>query len=86
MGRRGIDCGPLQDQGWGILTQVTLPGGGKIGVYQPRHARPPSARVTKSVAVRSLRRTVESATKRKPTTRPARAAKRKPAEKKMRRR
>ena len=38
--RRGITCGPVQDQGWGLLTQIVLPGGGKLGVYQPRHARP----------------------------------------------
>ena len=38
--RRGISCGPVQDQGWGILTRITLPGGGKLGVYQPRHPRP----------------------------------------------
>lgn len=38
--RRGVECGPIQDQGWGILTHVVLPGGGKLGVYQPRHARP----------------------------------------------
>jgi hypothetical protein len=36
-----IPCGPVQDQRWGLLTEVTLPGGGKLGVYQPRHARPP---------------------------------------------
>lgn len=35
-----IDCGPVQNQGWGLLTQITLPGGGLMGVYQPRHARP----------------------------------------------
>jgi hypothetical protein len=29
-----------QNMGWGVLTQITLPGGGKLGVYQPRHARP----------------------------------------------
>ena len=40
---RGITCSEVQDQGWGILTSVTLPGGGKLGVYQPRHARPPQA-------------------------------------------
>jgi hypothetical protein len=39
---RGVDCGPLEDQGWGILSQMKLPGGGKLGVYQPRHARPPT--------------------------------------------
>jgi hypothetical protein len=38
--RRGISCGAVQDQGWGLLTQIVLPGGGKLGVYQPRHARP----------------------------------------------
>ena len=48
MGKRGIDCGPLQEMGWGILTQMRLPGGGKLGVYQPRHARPVSVRVPKA--------------------------------------
>jgi predicted enzyme related to lactoylglutathione lyase len=33
-------CGPVHNQGWGLLTQLVLPGGGKLGVYQPRHARP----------------------------------------------
>src|SRR6267143_1249559 len=33
-------CDPVQDQGYGLFTRVTLPGGGKLGVYQPRHARP----------------------------------------------
>src|SRR5438445_12531808 len=37
---RGISCGPVLNRGWGLLTQLTLPGGGKLGVYQPRHARP----------------------------------------------
>jgi hypothetical protein len=40
MSRHDVACGPVQDQGWGVLTQLTLPGGGAIGVYQPRHARP----------------------------------------------
>jgi hypothetical protein len=35
-----IVCSTIQDQGWGLLTELTLPGGGRIGVYQPRHARP----------------------------------------------
>ncbi len=35
-----IMCSKVDDQGWGLLVQVTLPGGGKLGVYQPRHARP----------------------------------------------
>ena len=40
MKTHGIACGPVQNQGWGMLTQLTLPGGGTLGVYQPRHARP----------------------------------------------
>lgn len=40
MKARGVQCGAIEDQGWGVLTHVTLPGGGKLGIYQPRHARP----------------------------------------------
>ncbi len=40
MSERGVSCGPVQDQGWGLLSNLTLPGGGKLGVYQPRHERP----------------------------------------------
>jgi hypothetical protein len=40
MTTHGIACGPVQNQGWGMLTHLTLPGGGTLGVYQPRHARP----------------------------------------------
>ena len=39
----GIESTPVADQGWGLVTQVTLPGGSTIGVYEPRHARPESA-------------------------------------------
>jgi len=43
MARRGVACSAPQDHGWGILTSVTMPGGGVISVYQPRHARPAPA-------------------------------------------
>jgi len=36
----GIPCDPPTTQPYGIMTQLTLPGGGKLGMYQPRHARP----------------------------------------------
>jgi catechol 2,3-dioxygenase-like lactoylglutathione lyase family enzyme len=36
----GVPCDPAADQGWGVVTHITLPGGGKLGLYQPRHARP----------------------------------------------
>ncbi len=40
MTKRRISCTPIQSQSWGWLTHITLPGGGQLGVYQPRHARP----------------------------------------------
>lgn len=47
MEKRSIPCGPAQDLGWGVLTQVTLPGGGKLGIYQPEHPRPKPMRTAK---------------------------------------
>ncbi len=43
-----IACDPVQDEGYGLLTQLALPGGGKLGVYQPRHARPKAMSVGKT--------------------------------------
>jgi hypothetical protein len=40
MKARQIACTPVSNKGWGLLTELTLPGGGSIGVYQPRHGRP----------------------------------------------
>ncbi len=40
MKEHGIACDAVEDAGWGLLTKLTLPGGGKLGIYQPRHARP----------------------------------------------
>jgi hypothetical protein len=40
MRKYSVPCGPVQHEGWGLLTQVTLPGGGRLGVYQPQHERP----------------------------------------------
>ena len=35
--KRKVTCDPVKDLGWGLLTQVSLPGGGRLGLYQPRH-------------------------------------------------
>jgi len=51
MRKRSVVCGPVRNEGWGLLTHVTLPGGGTLGVYQPRHARP------KPMGLRNARRT-----------------------------
>jgi catechol 2,3-dioxygenase-like lactoylglutathione lyase family enzyme len=34
---KGVECAPVSDQGWGLLTSVKLPGGSELGLYQPRH-------------------------------------------------
>jgi catechol 2,3-dioxygenase-like lactoylglutathione lyase family enzyme len=50
MATRGLSCSPIQDLRWGRLTQLTLPGGGTLGVYEPRHARPPVKKAVKKKA------------------------------------
>ncbi len=40
MEKKKIACSPVRNLGWGMLTTLTLPGGGTLGVYQPRHGRP----------------------------------------------
>jgi catechol 2,3-dioxygenase-like lactoylglutathione lyase family enzyme len=38
---RGAEfTGPVTDRSWGLFTAVRLPGGGELGVYQPKHPRP----------------------------------------------
>jgi catechol 2,3-dioxygenase-like lactoylglutathione lyase family enzyme len=37
---KNIPCSPVEEQRWGSITRVTLPGGGRIGIYQPKHASP----------------------------------------------
>jgi hypothetical protein len=34
---RGVECSSVNDERWGLINQVTLPGGGKLGLYQPKH-------------------------------------------------
>jgi hypothetical protein len=37
LAERGVDCAPVSDQGWGLLTSIRLPGGGELSLYEPRH-------------------------------------------------
>jgi hypothetical protein len=50
---RELEAKDMQDQGWGLVTQVTLPGGGKLGVYQPRHDRPENPQAASKRAAKS---------------------------------
>jgi hypothetical protein len=40
MAAHNIVCSEVKAERWGLITHITLPGGGKLGVYEPRHARP----------------------------------------------
>ncbi len=40
MSSHAISCTPVEEQSWGRVTQVTLPGGGSLGVYQAYHEHP----------------------------------------------
>ncbi len=33
----GVACSDVHQERWGSLTSITLPGGGKLGLYQPKH-------------------------------------------------
>jgi catechol 2,3-dioxygenase-like lactoylglutathione lyase family enzyme len=38
---RGADiAGPVTDEGFGLVTAIRLPGGGELGLYEPRHTSP----------------------------------------------
>ena len=38
--KAGVSCDAVSQQGWGRSTRIRLPGGGTLGLYQPRHQRP----------------------------------------------
>jgi hypothetical protein len=86
MAMHGIATTTVQNAGWGLLTQVTLPGGGKLGVYQPRHARPepmaaqPRARISPKAAKPAAKPARKAA--KRATARPAKKAAAKKAKKK----
>ena len=40
LGAHGVECTPVTDEGWGLLTSLRLPGGGTLGLYEPLHASP----------------------------------------------
>jgi hypothetical protein len=38
---KGVEfLSPISDEGWGLLARLRIPGGGEIGLYQPKHESP----------------------------------------------
>ena len=34
---KGVETGEIMDRGWGRVSQITMPSGGELGLYQPQH-------------------------------------------------
>jgi catechol 2,3-dioxygenase-like lactoylglutathione lyase family enzyme len=34
---KGVKCSQVEEQRWGSITKINLPGGGQLGLYQPKH-------------------------------------------------
>src|SRR4029077_10045390 len=34
---KGVKCCEVEEARWGSITKIRLPGGGEIGLYQPKH-------------------------------------------------
>ena len=70
MAERGIAAKPAQKQSWGMMTEVTLPGGGTIAVYQPAHKHPKHptvkvAKITKTAKNKSAPKTARAKSKKR---------------------
>ena len=37
LGEKGVQCSDVQEARWGSITRIQLPGGGEVGLYQPKH-------------------------------------------------
>lgn len=41
--RKGVEfTRPISDERWGRVTAFSIPGGGELALYEPRHPRPPA--------------------------------------------
>jgi catechol 2,3-dioxygenase-like lactoylglutathione lyase family enzyme len=34
---RGVRCSEVEEARWGSVARISLPGGGEVGLYQPKH-------------------------------------------------
>jgi catechol 2,3-dioxygenase-like lactoylglutathione lyase family enzyme len=34
---KGVSCSEVHEERWGSVTKIPLPGGGEVGLYQPKH-------------------------------------------------
>ena len=37
LAKKGVKCSKVEEARWGSITKMRLPGGGHVGLYQPKH-------------------------------------------------
>jgi hypothetical protein len=37
LAKKKVECSDVQEARWGSIAKIRLPGGGQIGLYQPKH-------------------------------------------------
>ena len=37
LAKKDVECSKVQEARWGSITKIRLPGGGEVGLYQPKH-------------------------------------------------
>ena len=37
LAKKNVECSEVQEARWGSITEMRLPGGGEVGLYQPKH-------------------------------------------------
>jgi catechol 2,3-dioxygenase-like lactoylglutathione lyase family enzyme len=37
LAKKGVKCSKVEEARWGSITKMKLPGGGEVGLYQPKH-------------------------------------------------
>lgn len=75
--RRGVSASEPVNRGWGTITQIVLPGGGTLGVYEAHHKRPalkaaaakkkkaPARKAAKKVAKKPTKKVAKKSVKKK---------------------
>ena len=37
LAKKNVACSKIEEARWGSITKIALPGGGKVGLYEPKH-------------------------------------------------
>jgi catechol 2,3-dioxygenase-like lactoylglutathione lyase family enzyme len=40
LAKKSVKCSKVEEARWGSITKMSLPSGGKVGLYQPKHPTP----------------------------------------------